>query len=176
MQFAGKRRTKPLWETAHFGDGIVGWTPPPAQENSLSLLGGLPSPDRAWSGVQSRCQAAHCTQPMTPHPEALPGVSPCSFFLCAGPPDADSPLCLPYKTLVSTVGSMVFSEGEAQRLIEILSEKAGVLQDTWHKVSPTTLSHYHSHWLLWLVSSWPGGHPRLPPPREPVSCSGYLVC
>lgn len=35
--------------------------------------------------------------------------------------------------LVSTVGSMVLSEGEAQRLIEILSEKAGV-QDTWHKV------------------------------------------
>lgn len=52
-----------------------------------------------------------------------------------GPPDADSPLCLPYKTLVSTVGSMVFSEGEAQRLIEILSEKAGVLQDTWHKAT-----------------------------------------
>ncbi|TKC45493.1 hypothetical protein EI555_012178 [Monodon monoceros] len=30
---------------------------------------------------------------------------------------------------------MVFSEGEAQRLIEILSEKAGVVQDTWHKAT-----------------------------------------
>ncbi|XP_057557619.1 ribosome-binding protein 1 isoform X2 [Hippopotamus amphibius kiboko] len=61
---------------------------------------------------------------------ALPPVSP-----AAGPPDTDSPLCLPYKTLVSTVGSMVFSEGEAQRLIEILSEKAGIIQDTWHKAT-----------------------------------------
>ncbi|KAL1786661.1 ribosome-binding protein 1 isoform X1 [Sigmodon hispidus] len=52
-----------------------------------------------------------------------------------GPPDGDSPVFLPYKTLVSTVGSMVFSEGEAQRLIEILSEKTGVTQDTWHKAT-----------------------------------------
>ncbi|XP_024895704.1 ribosome-binding protein 1 isoform X4 [Pteropus alecto] len=52
-----------------------------------------------------------------------------------GPTDSDSPLYLPYKTLVSTVGSMVFSEGEAQRLIEILSEKAGIIQDTWHKAT-----------------------------------------
>uniref|UniRef100_A0A8C8YCV3 Ribosome-binding protein 1 n=1 Tax=Prolemur simus TaxID=1328070 RepID=A0A8C8YCV3_PROSS len=52
-----------------------------------------------------------------------------------GPPDSDSPLYLPYKTLVSTVGSMVFNEGEAQRLIEILSEKAGIIQDTWHKAT-----------------------------------------
>lgn len=46
----------------------------------------------------------------------------------------EAPLYLPYKTLVSTVRSMVFSEGEAQRLIEILSEKAGIIQDTWHMV------------------------------------------
>nr|KAF6472378.1 ribosome binding protein 1 [Molossus molossus] len=52
-----------------------------------------------------------------------------------GPLNTDSPLYLPYKTLVSTVGSMVFNEGEAQRLIEILSEKAGVIQDTWHKAT-----------------------------------------
>lgn len=60
----------------------------------------------------------------------------------------DSPLYLPYKTLVSTVGSMVFSEGEAQRLIEILSEKAGIIQDTWHKVGvlPGQFSGYYS-WL-----------------------------
>ncbi|KAI4884929.1 hypothetical protein NFI96_013221 [Prochilodus magdalenae] len=43
----------------------------------------------------------------------------------------DAPLYLPYKTLLSTLKSTVFSESEAQQLIEILSEKAGV-QDTWH--------------------------------------------
>ncbi|KFO12437.1 Ribosome-binding protein 1, partial [Balearica regulorum gibbericeps] len=48
------------------------------------------------------------------------------------PTDSDGPLYLPYKTLVSTVSSMVFSEGEAQQLIEILTEKAGIVQDTWH--------------------------------------------
>ncbi|XP_029305950.1 ribosome-binding protein 1a isoform X3 [Cottoperca gobio] len=46
---------------------------------------------------------------------------------------ADAPLYLPYKALVSTISSMVFSEGEAHRLIEILSEKVGIIQDTWHK-------------------------------------------
>ncbi|XP_041745356.2 ribosome-binding protein 1 isoform X5 [Coregonus clupeaformis] len=44
----------------------------------------------------------------------------------------DAPLYLPYRALVSTVSSMVFSEGEAQRLIQILSDKAGIRQDTWH--------------------------------------------
>ncbi|XP_055582146.1 ribosome-binding protein 1-like [Falco cherrug] len=48
------------------------------------------------------------------------------------PADSDGPLYLPYKTLVSTVSSTAFSEGEAQRLIEILTEKAGIVQDTWH--------------------------------------------
>ncbi|KFP73080.1 PREDICTED: ribosome-binding protein 1 [Acanthisitta chloris] len=48
------------------------------------------------------------------------------------PTDSDGPLYLPYKTLVSTVSSMVFSEGEAQRLIEILTEKTGIIQGTWH--------------------------------------------
>ncbi|GAB0187573.1 ribosome-binding protein 1 [Grus japonensis] len=48
------------------------------------------------------------------------------------PTDSDGPLYLPYKTLVTTVSSMVFSEGEAQQLIEILTEKAGIVQDTWH--------------------------------------------
>uniref|UniRef100_A0A8D2AGL4 Ribosome-binding protein 1 n=1 Tax=Sciurus vulgaris TaxID=55149 RepID=A0A8D2AGL4_SCIVU len=52
-----------------------------------------------------------------------------------GPLDSNSPLYLPYKTLVSTVGSMVFNEGEAQQLIEILSEKTGIIQDTWHKAT-----------------------------------------
>ncbi|XP_059215459.1 ribosome-binding protein 1a isoform X4 [Centropristis striata] len=45
---------------------------------------------------------------------------------------ADAPLYLPYKALVSTISSMVFSEGEAHRIIEILSEKVGIIQDTWH--------------------------------------------
>ncbi|XP_051775602.1 ribosome-binding protein 1-like isoform X1 [Erpetoichthys calabaricus] len=44
----------------------------------------------------------------------------------------DSPIYLPFKTLLSTVSSMVFSEGEAQRLIEILTDKAGIVQGTWH--------------------------------------------
>ncbi|KAM6208283.1 ribosome-binding protein 1 isoform 1-T2 [Sarcoramphus papa] len=48
------------------------------------------------------------------------------------PVDSDGPLYLPYKTLLSTVSSMVFSEGEAQQLIEILTEKAGIVQDIWH--------------------------------------------
>ena len=48
--------------------------------------------------------------------------------------DSDGPLYLPYKTLLSTVSSMVFSEGEAQQLIEILTEKAGIVQDIWHTV------------------------------------------
>ncbi|NXF35913.1 RRBP1 protein, partial [Nyctibius bracteatus] len=48
------------------------------------------------------------------------------------PVDSDGPLYLPYKTLVSTISSMVFSDGEAQQLIEILTEKAGIVQDTWH--------------------------------------------
>lgn len=59
---------------------------------------------------------------------------PISLFSSLAPADSDGPLYLPYKTLVSTVSSMVFSEGEAQQLIEILSEKAGIVQDTWHMV------------------------------------------
>lgn len=46
----------------------------------------------------------------------------------------DAPLYLPYKALVSSISSMVFSEREAHRLIELLSEKAGIVQDTWHRV------------------------------------------
>ncbi|XP_068424036.1 ribosome-binding protein 1a isoform X2 [Clinocottus analis] len=48
---------------------------------------------------------------------------------------ADAPLYLPYKALVSTISSMVFSEVEAHRLIEILSEKVGIIQDAWHKAT-----------------------------------------
>ncbi|XP_061766533.1 ribosome-binding protein 1a isoform X2 [Nerophis ophidion] len=48
---------------------------------------------------------------------------------------SEAPLHLPYKVLVSTVSSMVFSEAEAHRLIEMLSEKAGIIQDTWHKAT-----------------------------------------
>ncbi|XP_015263336.1 PREDICTED: ribosome-binding protein 1, partial [Gekko japonicus] len=46
--------------------------------------------------------------------------------------DADCGLELPYKTLACTIKNMVFGEGEAQQLIEILSEKAGGPQDIWH--------------------------------------------
>lgn len=85
----------------------------------------------------------------------------------SGPSDADSPLCLPYKSLVSMVGSMALNEGEAQRLIEILSEKAGVLQDTWHKVGlsgsgcPT-------------AAPWP--FPAQPPRAWLALPSGVLCC
>ncbi|KAM8859931.1 ribosome-binding protein 1a isoform 2-T2 [Spinachia spinachia] len=48
---------------------------------------------------------------------------------------ADAPLYLPYKALVSTISSTVFSEVEAHRLIEILSEKVGIIQETWHKAT-----------------------------------------
>uniref|UniRef100_A0A8C5PCS6 Ribosome binding protein 1 n=1 Tax=Leptobrachium leishanense TaxID=445787 RepID=A0A8C5PCS6_9ANUR len=46
--------------------------------------------------------------------------------------ELDAAVYLPYKTLVSTLNSMVFSEGEAQKLIEILTEKNGIKQGTWH--------------------------------------------
>lgn len=58
---------------------------------------------------------------------------------------ADAPLYLPYKALVSTISNMVFSEGEAHRLIEILSEKAGIIQDTWHMVWDCILSDEERH-------------------------------
>lgn len=61
-----------------------------------------------------------------------------SFSLAVAADPVDSPLYLPYKAMLSTVRSMVFTEGEAQQLIEILSDKAGVIQDTWHKVWPTS--------------------------------------
>ncbi|XP_054655295.1 ribosome-binding protein 1a isoform X1 [Dunckerocampus dactyliophorus] len=48
---------------------------------------------------------------------------------------SEAPLHLPYKVLVSTISSMVFSEAETHRLIEMLSEKAGIIQDTWHKAT-----------------------------------------
>uniref|UniRef100_A0A4X2KAW5 Ribosome-binding protein 1 n=1 Tax=Vombatus ursinus TaxID=29139 RepID=A0A4X2KAW5_VOMUR len=57
------------------------------------------------------------------------------FSLLTAPTDSDGPLYLPYKTLVSTLRSTVFNEGEAHCLIEILSEKAGIVQDTWHKAT-----------------------------------------
>ncbi|KAJ6655431.1 hypothetical protein lerEdw1_005131 [Lerista edwardsae] len=46
--------------------------------------------------------------------------------------DAENALYLPYQTLISTINSMVFGDGEMQQLIEILTEKAGGVQDTWH--------------------------------------------
>uniref|UniRef100_A0A3B4BBI0 Ribosome receptor lysine/proline rich domain-containing protein n=1 Tax=Periophthalmus magnuspinnatus TaxID=409849 RepID=A0A3B4BBI0_9GOBI len=76
----------------------------------------------------------------TPAPEVVKPTqatvikSSVCFFICiaATVDSTDAPLYLPYKSLVSTISSMDFSEGEAHRLIEILSEKAGIIQDTWH--------------------------------------------
>lgn len=56
------------------------------------------------------------------------------FLVAAAEDPVDAPLHLPFKTLVSTVSSMAFSQGEAHRLIDILSEKGGIVQDTWHMV------------------------------------------
>lgn len=56
------------------------------------------------------------------------------FFAVAAVDSADAALYRPYKALVSTIRSMVFSEEEGHRLIEILSEKAGIVQDTWQMV------------------------------------------
>ncbi|XP_028928238.1 ribosome-binding protein 1 [Ornithorhynchus anatinus] len=49
--------------------------------------------------------------------------------------DGEGPLYLPFKALVSSIGSTAFNDGEAQQLLEILSEKAGIVQDTWHTAS-----------------------------------------
>ncbi|KAL1006203.1 hypothetical protein UPYG_G00069190 [Umbra pygmaea] len=46
---------------------------------------------------------------------------------------ADAPLLLPYKSLLSTVTSMTFSERETQKLIQVLSDKAGL--DSWQLAS-----------------------------------------
>ncbi|KAM6455958.1 ribosome-binding protein 1 isoform 2-T4 [Liasis olivaceus] len=45
--------------------------------------------------------------------------------------DDDSMLYIPYKTLISIIKSMFFDESEIQQLIEILTEKAGGVQDPW---------------------------------------------
>lgn len=79
----------------------------------------------------------------------------CFASLVAAVDSADAPLYLPYKALVSTISSMVFSEGEAHRLIEILSEKVGIIQDTWHTVmsvmkTPVKLAGVYTlivHWM-----------------------------
>ncbi|XP_066510469.1 ribosome-binding protein 1b isoform X2 [Hoplias malabaricus] len=46
---------------------------------------------------------------------------------------ADVPLLLPFKTLVATLSSSMFSESEIQKLLEIISDKAGA--DTWQMAS-----------------------------------------
>lgn len=65
--------------------------------------------------------------------------------LVAAVDSADAPLYLPYKALVSTISSMVFSEVEAHRLIEILSEKVGIIQETWHKVMDAGVGDEEGH-------------------------------
>lgn len=60
----------------------------------------------------------------------------CLAAVVAAADSADVPLYLPYKALVSTISNMVFNEAEANRIIVILSKKAGIIQDTWHTVRP----------------------------------------
>ena len=60
---------------------------------------------------------------------------------------------------------MVLSEGEAQRLMEILADKAGIVQDTWHKVGPPA-----TFGATAAAGSWPGATPTphvVPGPRPP---------
>lgn len=66
----------------------------------------------------------------------MEAVLACLAAVVAAADSADAPLYLPYKALVSTISNMVFNEAEAHRIIEILSEKAGIIQDTWHTVRP----------------------------------------
>ncbi|XP_040437224.1 ribosome-binding protein 1-like [Falco naumanni] len=80
------------------------------------------------TGFSKACPAPSGIAQSLPLARALP-TPPLSS---PAPVDSDGPLYLPYKTLVSAVSSTVFSEGEAQQLIEILTEKAGIVQDTWH--------------------------------------------
>lgn len=62
--------------------------------------------------------------------------SPCLFRLpaAAAVDVADVPLLLPFNTLVSTLSSSSFSDSETQKLLEIVSDKAGA--DTWQLVQP----------------------------------------
>ncbi|XP_062833895.1 ribosome-binding protein 1 isoform X2 [Anolis carolinensis] len=48
-----------------------------------------------------------------------------------GTTHTESELSLPFKTLISIVSSMVFGDGEAQQLMEVLTEKAGGAQNPW---------------------------------------------
>ncbi|XP_041418047.1 ribosome-binding protein 1 isoform X2 [Xenopus laevis] len=45
--------------------------------------------------------------------------------------ECEGAVYIPYKTLVPTIQAMCFSKGEAQKLIEILADKYGIMQDTW---------------------------------------------
>ena len=59
---------------------------------------------------------------------------------------------------------MVLSEGEAQRLMEILADRAGIVQDTWHKVGPPHV------WCRCGCGQLARGHPHTPPgPWAPAS-------
>ena len=58
----------------------------------------------------------------------------------------------------------MLSEGEAQRLMEILADKAGIVQDTWHKVGPPP------RLVPLRLRQLARGHPHTPPgPMAPAS-------
>ncbi|CAN0408065.1 unnamed protein product [Lampetra planeri] len=49
---------------------------------------------------------------------------------------AEGHVAVPYRTLLDIVSGMVFSQGEAERLMEVLTEKTGGrMQGTWHMAS-----------------------------------------
>lgn len=91
--------------------------------------------------------------------------SPCLFHLpaAAAVDVADVPLLLPFNTLVSTLSSSSFSDSETQKLLEIVSDKAGA--DTWQLVQP--------HFLFCTrVCVFP--HSSVSAPLPPVPCTIYV--
>ncbi|MEQ2306543.1 hypothetical protein AMECASPLE_009353 [Ameca splendens] len=92
-------------------------------------------PVMAVPPVGSRQVSAAPTKAQEPKKKASKKKSEPAAAAAAVVDSADAPLYLPYKALVSTISSMMFSEGEAHRLIEILSEKVGIIHDTWHMAS-----------------------------------------
>ncbi|XP_069090855.1 ribosome-binding protein 1 isoform X2 [Pleurodeles waltl] len=102
--------------------------PPPAKKNEVPLLPvkkvevtSVPAKKVEVIPEEPKQEAAPAKKKTVPKKKAESTHS-----------ESDGPIYLPYNTLLSTVRSMAFSEGEAQRLIEILTEKSGIVQDTWH--------------------------------------------
>ncbi|KAJ8285119.1 hypothetical protein COCON_G00039690 [Conger conger] len=87
--------------------------------------------ERAVHRLQYCLEKSHCFMAETVCPFMWPPRPPGRPPAPADPADAPPPL--PYKTLLSTLSSTALSEGDAQRLMEVLSEKASIAHDTWQR-------------------------------------------